>query len=78
MDTQQMPPLFPISPKVKRNKTENTANEKHETSELEVLLAGKNKSLPLTSDTKSTMKHGTPTIRGQCILFLYSFASFPF
>lgn len=53
MGTQEMSPHFPSSPKVKRNKTESTANEKHEISELEVLLADKNKSLPLTSDTKS-------------------------
>lgn len=36
-----MSPLFPSSPKVKRNKTENTANDKDEISELEVLLADK-------------------------------------
>lgn len=53
MGTRQMR----SSPKVKRNKTENTANEKHEISELEVLLAGKNKCLPLTSDTESEQQN---------------------
>lgn len=53
MGTQQTP----SSPKVKGNKTENTANEKHEISELEALLAGKNKCLPLRSDTKSEQQN---------------------
>lgn len=50
-----MSPPFPSSPKVKRNKTENTANEKDKISKLEVLRA--DKSFPLTSDTKSEQRN---------------------
>lgn len=55
MGIQQMSPPFSSSLKVKWNKTENTANEKHKISEPDMLLA--DESLPLTSETKSEQQN---------------------